>query len=104
MLQLSVPIPNIQGKQDIEIDMTVNGQKQKMHFIVEVFPWDACEVDTENRVDCIRELVDQYGKDWTIYDIGIPTDNYVPLTFVNTADWSKQRSLLRQALKDKEMN
>lgn len=98
MLQLSVPIPNIKGKQEIEIDMTINGQKQKMHFMVEVFPWEACVVDTDNRVDCIRELVSDYGQEWSIYNIGIPTDDYVPLTFVKTEDWIRQRHALQEAV------
>ena len=98
MLQLSVPIPNITGRQDIEIDMTVNGKTQKMHFIIEVYPWDSCENATENRINCIRQLVQDYGKDWTIYDIGIPTEKYVPLTFVKTQDWQKQRDALVSAV------
>ena len=98
MLQLAIPIPNIQGKQEIEIDMKVNGESQVMHFVVEVFPWDECELDTDNRIDCIRQLVHDYGEDWMIYDIGIPTDNYVPLTFVRVDDWMRQRMLIRQAV------
>ena len=98
MLQLSVPIPNITGRQDIEIDMTVNGKKQRMHFMIEVYPWDTCQDQEDNRINCIRQLVNDYGKEWTIYDIGIPTDNYVPLTFVKTADWQKQREALVAAV------
>ena len=98
MLQLAIPIPNIKGKQDIEIEMTVNGRRQKMHFVVEVYRWDECQVETENRVDCIRELVQNYGNEWMIYNIGMPTDEYVPLTFVKTDDWTRQRFLMMDAL------
>lgn len=98
MLQLSVPIPNITGRQDIEIDMKVNGQSQKMHFIIEVYPWDSCEDQAEKRINCIRQLVQDYGSEWTIYDIGIPTEKYVPLTFVKTQDWQKQRDALVAAV------
>ena len=97
MLQLSVPIPHFTGRQDIEIDMTVNGKKQKMHFIVEVYPWKSCD-DPENRIHCIRKLVSEYESEWTVYDIGIPTDNYVPLTFVKTEDWQQQRDALVAAV------
>ncbi|MDH3649560.1 MAG: hypothetical protein OEQ53_07745 [Saprospiraceae bacterium] len=100
MLQLAIPVPNIQGKQDIEIEMTVNGKRQKMHFVIEVFPWDACEKSTEDRVDCIRDLIQGYGDDWMIYNIGIPTDKYVPLTFVKAEDWYRQRVLLMEAVRD----
>jgi len=99
MLQLSVPIPNITGRQDIEIDMTINGQKQKMHFMIEVYPWEICEEQSENRINCIRQLVTDYGNEWTIYDIGMPTDKYVPLTFVKTEDWQKQRDALVAAVR-----
>lgn len=98
MLQLAIPLPNVQGKQDIEIEMTVNGQRQKMHFVVEVYRWDECGIDTENRVDCIRQLVTDYGDDWMIYNIGMPTDDYVPLTFVKTEDWARQRLLMMNTL------
>lgn len=98
MLQLAIPIPNIKGKQDIEIEMTVNGRRQKMHFVVEVYRWDECLVETENRVDCIRELVQNYGNEWMIYNIGMPTEEYVPLTFVKTDDWTRQRFLMMDAL------
>ncbi len=99
MLQLSVPIPRILGKQEIEIDMTINGEKQKMHFMVEVYPWESCvKEDSENRIDCIRDLVQEYDKEWSIYHIGMPTDNYVPLTFVKTKDWIRQRTALKRAV------
>jgi hypothetical protein len=98
MLQLSVPIPNITGRQEIEIDMTINGQKQKMHFMIEVYPWKMCPSDQENRIQCIRDLVRDYGQEWTIYDIGIPTEKYVPLTFVKTEDWNRQRKALVAAV------
>jgi len=98
MLQLSVPIPNITGRQEIEIDMTINGEKQKMHFMVEVYPWSACPATDANRINCIRDLVKDYGNEWTIYDIGMPTDTYVPLTFVKTQDWQRQREALVAAV------
>jgi hypothetical protein len=98
MLQLSVPIPNVAGRQEIEIDMTINGEKQKMHFMIEVYPWETCPGNRENRIECIRDLVKDYGNEWTVYDIGIPTEKYVPLTFVKTDDWKRQREALVAAV------
>ena len=99
MLQLAIPIPSITGTQDIEIEMTINNQRQKMHFRVEVYSWNDCEMLTENRIDCIRDLVNKYGKEWMIYHIGIPTEDYVPLTFVKTEDWERQRRLILEVVK-----
>ncbi len=98
MLQLAIPIPNIKGKQEIEIDMTINNEKQKMRFIVDIYPWDECESLTNDRIDCIRELIHDYGDDWMIYHIGMPTEDYVPLTFVHKEDWARQRRLVRSAV------
>lgn len=98
MLQLAIPIPNLPGRQDIDIEMTVNGQKQKISFRVELYEWDDCKSPEENRIECIRNLVDDYGDEWTVYNIGIPNDKYVPLTFVKTADWERQRRVMLEAV------
>jgi hypothetical protein len=99
MLQLSIPIPNITGRQEIEIAMTVNGQTQKMHFCVDFFKWEDCNLPMEQRVACIRNIVKSMGDEWMVYDIGIPTETYVPLTFVKTNDWLMQRGRILDSLK-----
>ena len=98
MLQLSIPIPRLPGRQDIEIEMSVNGDKQKMHFIMHLYAWEDCNAPPEGRVNCIRDLVDLYGDEWMLYNIGLPTENYVPLTFVKVADWEQQRKQIRDAV------
>ena len=98
MLQLAIPIPNLPGRQEIDIEMNINGQKQKMHFRVELYEWDDCKSPEENRIECIRNLVNDYGKDWMVYHIGIPNENYVPMTFVKTEDWERQRQLVLEAV------
>ena len=98
MLQLAISIPSIPGTQDIEIQMTINGQQQKLHFRVELYQWDDCKTAEENRISCIRQLVEDYGEDWMVYHIGIPTEKYVPMTFVKTSDWERQRQLTMEAV------
>ncbi len=98
MLQLAIPIPSLPGTQDIDIEMTINRQKQKMHFKVELYQWDDCKSPEENRIECIRKLVNDYGEDWMVYHIGMPTDDYVPMTFVKTSDWERQRRLMMEAV------
>jgi hypothetical protein len=98
MLQLAIPIPSLPGTQDIDIEMTINGQKQKMHFKVELYQWDDCKSPEENRIDCIRKLVKDYGEEWMVYHIGLPSENYIPMTFVKTSDWERQRKLMMEAV------
>lgn len=98
MLQLSIPIPSLTGRQEIDIEMKINGQKRNMHFRVELYQWDDCKTVEENRIECIRDLIKDYGEEWTIYNIGMPTENYVPLTFIKTADWERQRLMIKEAV------
>ena len=35
MAHIAIPIPTQLGKQDIEIEVTINGQKQALHYRVE---------------------------------------------------------------------
>ena len=98
MIQLSIPIPSLPGPQDIDIEMNINGEKHKMHFRIELYQWDDCKSAKEKRVECIRQLAQDYGDEWMIYNIGVPNDRYVPMTFVKTADWVKQREWLMSAV------
>ncbi|GAA4410522.1 hypothetical protein GCM10023189_02720 [Nibrella saemangeumensis] len=94
MAHIAIPIPNLPGKQDVEIEVTINGQKQALHYRVELFYWGDCTIPTFDRVECIRQLLASYDQDWTLYYIGTPTDNFVPITFVRKEDMAKQRALL----------
>lgn len=108
MSYIAIPIPNLAGKQDIEIDVTINGQRQALHYRVELFYWSDCigllhpspsleqsppGQGTLDRVDCIRHHLSSYDQDWALYYIGSPTDEFVPVTFVRKEDLAKQRQL-----------
>lgn len=94
---IAIPIPNLPGKHDIEIDVTINGQKQALHYRVELFYWGDCTVPTFDRVDCIQQHLANYDRDWTLYYIGAPTDEFVPVTFVKKEDLARQRRMFQLA-------
>ncbi|RCR71423.1 MULTISPECIES: hypothetical protein [Larkinella] len=91
---IAIPIPMMPGKQDIEIEVTINGKRQELHYRVELFYWEDCNIPTIDRVDCIRQMLAHYDQDWTLYYIGSPTDQFVPITFVKREDLVKQRRML----------
>ncbi|MBO0934657.1 hypothetical protein [Fibrella aquatilis] len=97
MSYIAIPIPNIPGKQEIEIEVSINGQKQALHYRVELFYWSDCRVPTFDRVACIREMLSGYDQDWSLYYIGEPTDDFVPITFVRKEDLAIQRQLRQLA-------
>ncbi|MBO0937483.1 hypothetical protein J2I47_13080 [Fibrella sp. HMF5335] len=97
MSYIAIPIPNIPGKQEIEIEVSINGQKQALHYRVELFYWADCRTATFDRVACIREMLSGYDQDWSLYYIGEPTDDFVPITFVRKEDLTIQRHLRQLA-------
>jgi len=94
MLNLAIPVPNVLGKQDIEIEMSLRGESCKIRYRVEVLPWDNCEMASDHRVDCVRNLVEDYKDEWELYDIGRPSEESIPLTFINKEDWKVQHEWL----------
>ena len=94
MPHIAIPIPPGKGKQEIEIEMTINGEKQQLKYRVELFYWSDCEVPMVNRVECIRGILKEYDKEWSLYFIGEPTDDFVPITFVKREDRVKMRKML----------
>jgi hypothetical protein len=82
MAHIAIPIPSFPGKQDINIEVTINNQKQSLHYKVELFYWDDCQNPQGHRADCISEMLSQHDPNWALYYIGAPTEKFVPITFV----------------------
>ncbi len=82
MAHIAIPIPAQLGKQDIEVEVCINGQKQALHYRVELFYWNDCGMPSVNRAECLQHILSQYDKDWTLYYMGSPTDQFIPITFV----------------------
>jgi predicted DNA-binding ribbon-helix-helix protein len=78
---LAIQIPHIEGEQDIEVDVRINGIKKTYNYRIEIFFWDECETPKDNRAACIREMVGKYDSAWELIHIGSPTEEYIPITF-----------------------
>lgn len=94
MAHIAIPLPQGKGKQEVEVEVTINGEKQQLHYRVELFYWEDCEVPTVDRAECIRNLLKGYDQDWSLYFIGSPTDEFVPITFVKRDELKRQRELM----------
>jgi hypothetical protein len=92
MSHIAIPIPTFPGKQDIEIQVIINNEKQSLHYKVELFYWDECQDPKGHRADCLGEMLAKQDPEWLVYYIGTPTDKFVPVTFVD----KESRKLLKQ--------
>lgn len=82
MTFIAIPIPTSSEKQDINIEVSINNQKQSLHYKVELFYWDDCKNALSHRADCISEMLANHDPNWLLYYIGAPTDEFVPITFM----------------------
>ncbi|WP_428654435.1 hypothetical protein [Runella sp.] len=82
MAHIAIPIPSQLGKQDIEVEVSINGQRQALHYRVELFYWNECGMPSVNRAECLRHILSHYDKDWTLYYMGSPTEQFIQITFV----------------------
>lgn len=96
MSHIAIPIPTGPGKQDIEIEITINGQRQQVHYRVQLFYWEDCQIPLVNRVECIRNMLTEYDHEWVLYYIGEPNDNFIPITFIKKEDWDIKRRILQE--------
>jgi len=79
---IGIEIPQLVGEdQDISVEVKINGIKKQYNYRVEIFYWEECPFPTEDRVECIKKLVNTYDNNWDLAHIGLPTDDYIPITF-----------------------
>jgi hypothetical protein len=81
MWHIAIPIPSQLGTQDIEVEVSINGQRQALHYRVESFYWN--EYAGLSRQSCRYWItLSNYDHNWTLYYIGLPTDKSIQITFV----------------------
>ncbi|MCV9386223.1 hypothetical protein [Reichenbachiella ulvae] len=78
---IGIEVPELNEGQDIVVDIKVNGIEKQYKYRVELFYWDDCPFPTDDRAECIKQLIANYDESWQLAHIGIPNDTYVPITF-----------------------
>jgi len=81
MREVVLQIPNIEAKQNIEIDVKINGKKRTLKYRVEIVELEGSETDAEERVDVLRRVIREYDKNWELINIGAPSDTNIPIMF-----------------------
>ncbi len=84
MPNVNIQLPLIEADHSVEVCVTINGQKKQYNYRIEIFPWSACR-DRENKADCLRQVLDQYDRQWQLVQIGEASDKDVTLMFRQVA-------------------
>jgi hypothetical protein len=78
MSQLCVPIPPIDETRTIDLDVVIDGAKQRVQYRVETLEWPA---DAPSRAEALRDFIAGHGAEWRLVQIGTPTEERVPVMF-----------------------
>lgn len=81
MREVELLIPTFGGEQNIEIDVRINGKKRTMKYRVEIIEWEGEDASTVDKVTVLKRVIKEHDKEWTLVQIGIPTDKNIPVMF-----------------------
>ena len=80
MREIVILIPEVDAKQNVEIDVRINGKKKTLKYRVEIVEWEG-EDPSKDRVSVLKKKIDNYDKNWQLMEIGAPSEHQIPLMF-----------------------
>ena len=81
MPSITINLPETEIGQHIEVEVKINGKRKCYNYRVEILYWETCEEPLEERVECIKRVVNSYDQDWELVQIGSPTDRNIAMMF-----------------------
>lgn len=80
-MNLAIQLPPVRTDNYVDVDLTVNGRKQRFKYRVEIFKWEEWCSPTEPKAEGIRRMINAHDPGWQLVEIGSPTETTVPLMF-----------------------
>jgi hypothetical protein len=80
MASINIQLPAMDAQHSIEIQVKVNGEKKIYNYRIEILRWEDCR-ETDNRAQCLKELIGKYDQQWRVIQIGNPTQEDIPIMF-----------------------
>lgn len=81
MPKVAIELPPVDTDDKVEVELTINGVKRKMTYRVELFRWEDYVENGDDRVTCLKRMIDTYDRSWRLVQIGVPTDENIPVMF-----------------------
>ncbi len=81
MREVVLQIPTLDAEQNIDIEVRINGRTRALHYRVEIVNWDDYPTEKRDRIEVIRRVVRDHGRDWQLVQIGMPSDEGIPIMF-----------------------
>lgn len=81
MKEITLQIPILDAKQNIDIDVCINGQRKVMKYRVEIVEFESNPSDSIDTISTLRQVIREHDPDWHVVQISAPYDNRIPITF-----------------------
>jgi hypothetical protein len=81
MNEICIHVPSLRENQTVDVEVTVNGEKQLMNYRVESIDWTQGGGDISGRIAYLRSMINGYDDGWELVQIGIPDGDMVPVMF-----------------------
>jgi len=81
MNEICIHVPSLRENQTVDVEVTVNGEKQLMNYRVESIDWTQGGRDITGRIAYLRSMINGYDEGWELVQIGIPDGDRVPVMF-----------------------
>ena len=93
MPKVSIELPPVDTDDKVEVELTINGRKRKMTYRIEIFHWEDYAEPDDDRVTCLKRMIENYEEGWRLVQIGVPNDTDIPVTFQQDEVGTDWRSL-----------
>lgn len=81
MREVVLQIPTLEAEQNVEIDVKINGKKRTLKYRVEIVDWENIDESAEDKVTILKRVIKEHDKDWELVQIGVPSENNIPIMF-----------------------
>ena len=81
MPRIAIQLPAVEVEDRVEVELTVNGEKRKFQYRVELFAWDEYIGPDEPRVNCLKQVLREYDRDWDIVEISEASEREFAVLF-----------------------
>ena len=78
MPQICVPLPPLDEPRAVDVELTIDGVKQRFHYRVETLVWADYGAGVE-RADALKQFLDGREPGWHLVAIGPPSERSVPV-------------------------
>ncbi len=79
MAQICVPMPPLDRPRAVDVELTIDGVRQSLHYRVETLLW--ADYGSLPKAHALQAFLDGHDPAWQLTAIGVPSDDSVPVLF-----------------------